>query len=334
MEASSLGPRTRRVYESLRARILSGDLPVGTQLPSYVHQAAQFHVSPVTMRQAIKLLESEGLLTSEHGRGTFVRAATERHVLVVDDEKSVREILRSMIERPGLQVVEAGSPSDATRVLETDGNVVLVLTDVRMPESTDGLGFIREVRRRWRSLPVVALTGYPHDLTPLTGSNEWPVLVISKPFRMRQIEDVLSLVFPTSASTAAMSTTPGESANGQDTSVLVADDDPMVRDALHSLISSMGYDVVGVENGAQAVLQLQQQRFSHIFIDLRMPGGGMELATAIADRHASTAVIIVTGYPEDALGSNRLLTLLKKPINPDSIADALRLRRIAPTSPN
>src|SRR5687767_4841705 len=94
-----IGPRTRRVYENLRSRILSGELPEGTQLPSYVQQAAQFRVSPVTMRHAIKLLEAEGLLASEHGRGTFVRAAAPRRVLVVDDEPAVRSILKAMLDR-------------------------------------------------------------------------------------------------------------------------------------------------------------------------------------------------------------------------------------------
>jgi CheY-like chemotaxis protein len=330
MDGASLGPRTRRVYETLRARILSGELAEGTQLPSYVQQAAQFRVSPVTMRQAIKLLEAEGLLASEHGRGTFVRAATARHILVVDDEAGVREILRSMIERPGLEVVESHSPGDAIHVLEIDSDVVLVLTDVRMPSSEDGLEFIREVRRRWRALPVVALTGFPQDLTPLSGSNEWPVLVVPKPFRMRQIEDVLTLVFPGPATPSGITTNAGEASDGEDPHVLVADDDQMVRDALAALISSMGYSVTKVENGAQAVLSLQQERFSHIFMDLRMPGGGIELASEIADRHRSTAVIIVTAFPQDVLASDRLFTMLTKPVRSDSIADALRLRRVAP----
>ncbi len=330
MDASSLGPRTRRVYETLRARILSGELPLGSQLPSYVQQAAHFRVSPVTMRQAIKLLQDEGLLTSEHGRGTFVRAAPVRRVLVVEDEPSVRDVLRSMIERPGLQVVEAGSPREAINALDAESNIVLVLTDVRMPNSTDGIEFVREVRRRWRSLPVVALTGYPQDLTPLTGSNEWPVLVISKPFRVRQIEDVLTLVFPRPAASSVATSVVGRSSNGHHTRVLVADDEPVVRDVLRSLITSMGYTVVDVGNGAQAVLQLQRQPFSHVFLDLRMPGSGMELATEIASTYPSTVVIIVTGFPQDALGTDRLLTMVTKPIRPDVIAEALRLRRIAP----
>ncbi len=334
MDGASLGPRTRRVYETLRARILSGELPEGTQLPSYVQQAAQFRVSPVTMRQAIKLLEAEGLLASEHGRGTFVRAVTARHILVVDDEPGVREILRNMIEQPGLEVVEAPGPSEAINILESDDAILLVLTDVRMPESEDGVEFIREVRRRWRALPLVALTGFPQDLTPLTGSNEWPVLVIPKPFRMRQIEEILALVFPAPSLHSAVATTAAEEPDGTGTHVLVADDDPLTRDALAALIGSMGYRVNVVENGAQAALSLLQHQYSHIFMDLRMPGSGIELASEIAERYTSTTVIIVTGYPQDALGSDRLFTMVTKPIRSDSIADALRLRRLAPASPD
>jgi len=69
----SLGPQSRRVYDTLRQEILSGVHASGTRLPSQVQLAARFDVAPLTLRQALAELEQEGLISREQGRGTFVR---------------------------------------------------------------------------------------------------------------------------------------------------------------------------------------------------------------------------------------------------------------------
>lgn len=56
----------------LRHRIATGELPLGTRLPSLEALAAQVDVAVVTIRQAIELLEREGLVERRQGLGTFV----------------------------------------------------------------------------------------------------------------------------------------------------------------------------------------------------------------------------------------------------------------------
>jgi len=56
----------------LRHRIETGDWPIGTRLPSLEALAAQADVAVVTIRQAIELLEREGLVERRQGLGTFV----------------------------------------------------------------------------------------------------------------------------------------------------------------------------------------------------------------------------------------------------------------------
>ena len=70
----------------------------------------------------------------------------------------------------------------------------MVLSDLHMPDLGSGLGFIKNVRRRWPSLPVAAITAYPNDLEPLQGQPECPVLIVHKPFHVAQIEEALRLV--------------------------------------------------------------------------------------------------------------------------------------------
>ena len=67
-------PKYARIYDSLCARIKSGELKVGDRLESEREIANRLNVSLMTVRQALDMLEREGHLDRKHGSGTFVRA--------------------------------------------------------------------------------------------------------------------------------------------------------------------------------------------------------------------------------------------------------------------
>lgn len=64
-------PRWRQVYEQLRERILDGTYQPGERLPSVVDVCAEFDISQVTARKALKELRTEGLAEMQPGIGTF-----------------------------------------------------------------------------------------------------------------------------------------------------------------------------------------------------------------------------------------------------------------------
>ncbi len=196
-----IGPRAKRVYDTLRARIVGGELALGEQLPSYVALATQFGVAPLTVRQVLAQLEAEGLVSREQGRGTYVRALSVPAVLLVDDEPAILQILSGFVEQGGVRAIAVTDPQEALARLESERQIALVLSDVRMPTAREGLAFIRTARRRWPALPLAAVTGYPGDLDELLGTPEWPILVLTKPIRLPQILEVLRLTV--SAASAA-----------------------------------------------------------------------------------------------------------------------------------
>lgn len=61
-----------KIASVLRTQIASGELPLGHRLPSIEQLSAAYKVAPITVRQAVRLLVDEGLLSSHRGRGTFV----------------------------------------------------------------------------------------------------------------------------------------------------------------------------------------------------------------------------------------------------------------------
>lgn len=78
-------------------------------------------------------------------------------ILIVDDDKDIREILKMFFEEHGLVVVEAGSAAEMLRILDSC-NVALALLDIGLPDS-DGMQLLPELVAKYSGLSVVMLTG-------------------------------------------------------------------------------------------------------------------------------------------------------------------------------
>lgn len=80
-------------------------------------------------------------------------------ILVVEDEPLIRLGLVSVIEDAGYEVAEASSADGAIRELEADLDIRLVLTDVDMPGSMDGIRLAHYVRHRWPPVQLIVISG-------------------------------------------------------------------------------------------------------------------------------------------------------------------------------
>jgi GntR family transcriptional regulator len=68
-------PLYLQIMEQIRARIAAGDWPAGKELPSIRALAAALNVSVITIKRAYLDLESEGVIVTRHGKGSFVAEA-------------------------------------------------------------------------------------------------------------------------------------------------------------------------------------------------------------------------------------------------------------------
>jgi GntR family transcriptional regulator len=68
-----LGTLYQRVAQVLRERILAGEYAQGEMIPTEPQLCKEFKVSRITVRQAVAILQNEGMVTREQGRGTTVR---------------------------------------------------------------------------------------------------------------------------------------------------------------------------------------------------------------------------------------------------------------------
>jgi GntR family transcriptional regulator len=76
----------RQIAEDLRQKIEAGELGHGTQLPTELELREQYDASRTTIRDAIRLLITRGLVTSRPGQGTFVSELIDPFVIMVKPE--------------------------------------------------------------------------------------------------------------------------------------------------------------------------------------------------------------------------------------------------------
>ena len=80
-------------------------------------------------------------------------------------------------------------------------------------------------------------------------------------------------------------------------SILVVDDEPIIREVLSDYLASQGYLVQTAENGARALEEITKRRYHLVMTDLRMPVmGGAELLAELARRKIKITVIVMTAY--------------------------------------
>ena len=94
IQNSSMVPIYEQVVNQIKAQIISGELKDGDVLPSVRNMAAELRISSLTVKKAYDFLEKEGLVTTIHGKGTFVNAAdgqmaAEARRKVIEDDLSL-----------------------------------------------------------------------------------------------------------------------------------------------------------------------------------------------------------------------------------------------------
>lgn len=79
--------------------------------------------------------------------------------------------------------------------------------------------------------------------------------------------------------------------------VLVVDDDPMLRDLLVQTLTAIGHESVSAVDGLDALEQMKKRTFDVVISDIKMPNmDGLQLLKEIRESHASTPVLFISGY--------------------------------------
>jgi PAS domain S-box-containing protein len=118
---------------------------------------------------------------------TEAPAGEEETVLLVEDEASVRQMVRHALERRGYLVLEMESPAACLDFLEGyNAPIDLLLTDVVMP-GMNGRELYRRIAETRPNLPVLFMSGYTENVISRQGVLEPGVALLQKPFSVKEL---------------------------------------------------------------------------------------------------------------------------------------------------
>lgn len=80
-------------------------------------------------------------------------------ILIVEDEPLIRIGIVIMLERSGFEAIEADTADEAIKIIEARGDIRLVVTDVDMPGTMDGVKLAHYIRRKWPPIKLIVISG-------------------------------------------------------------------------------------------------------------------------------------------------------------------------------
>ncbi len=87
--------------------------------------------------------------------------AAPPRILVVEDEILIRTLLAEVLREEGATVIEAATADEAWSFLVSGGEVDLIVSDLHMPGSLNGLQLAQRIRDQGLSLPIIITSGNP-----------------------------------------------------------------------------------------------------------------------------------------------------------------------------
>ena len=115
--------------------------------------------------------------------------AKAHHILVVDDERSIRMMLEAGLTLNGFHVTSVGSGHAALEAARTK-IFDAVVSDVYMPDG-DGLGLVRELRSISRAMPIILITAQGSVELAVRAVEEGATDFLAKPFEVAAVAALL-----------------------------------------------------------------------------------------------------------------------------------------------
>lgn len=241
--------------------------------------------------------------------------------LIVDDSRTVRRILRTVLEEAGFDVLEAENGREALLQLDRAPGVGLVVTDWEMPEM-DGVTLLKNLRDHpdYKKLPVVMVTQETRATRIREALQAGATEYIMKPFTRETLLEKLAAL--------GCMAIPGATSR-----VLVVDDSAVARLVLKERIEADGrLELAGMApNGVKAIEMIDEDEPDLVILDVDMPEmDGITTLTHLRQSHPQLPVVMFSVLTErgaratlDALALGAL-DYVTKPHGTEDIEDVRR----------
>ncbi|WP_091333002.1 response regulator [Frateuria terrea] len=115
---------------------------------------------------------------------------TAPHILLVEDEAFLRELVMEGLQEAGFSVVEASDGTSGVQALKSDLRIDVLLSDIKLPD-IDGYQVAEAARTLRPGMKVILMTGYaPSPLPPSLHSVVYRVL--QKPFSLETLPEMVN----------------------------------------------------------------------------------------------------------------------------------------------
>jgi DNA-binding response OmpR family regulator len=283
-------------------------------LQSEVGRGTTFSFTLRAVREALPAIETAPPLAvapepeeDAEREPVFEANGNNRHVLVVEDDKDIAELIGRHLVSHGYQVSIAGRAKDALEKARANKPSLITL-DIYLPDA-DGFELLQQLKNdpATNDIPVVIVSVMGDQRE---GLRLGAVDYLTKPI------DPVRLV----ASVNRVLQGPGK--------VLVVDDDRDTRDLLQTALEQRGFSVVLTSSGKRALTLARQEHPNLILLDLKLPGmDGYEVLRRLKSmpETAEIPVMVITGsLTDDELKQQKLLSLgaarfMTKPFSVDEL---------------
>ncbi|OCX51897.1 hypothetical protein BEL04_18005 [Mucilaginibacter sp. PPCGB 2223] len=228
-----------------------------------------------------------------------------KRLLIVDDNQTNLNILKSQLEQWKLEPLLASSAMQALDILSTDKNIQLVITDMEMPEM-NGVDLARAVHDSVNPLPVIMLSSIGDETR-----KKFPGLfksILTKPVKQHHLYKSIITELRNQAETQA----PHEKSTPLLTdafalqfpfNILVAEDNLINQKIIDRILNKLGYEADMAQTGIEVLAMLNKKNYNIVLMDVQMPEmDGIEATQNIrTQNHAQPYIIAMTAnaMPED-----------------------------------
>ena len=264
----------------------------------------------ITLQDSLKLLEG-------------------RHILIVDDNTTSRNILIKQLKAWRMAPVGINSGMQALEVLSQNSNFDLILADKNMPQ-IDGLQLTKSIKDKYPMIPVVLLNPSGDE-----AYKQEPGLfasVITKPIRLYALQDDILAVFIKPV-TMEQKTEPEKLEENFSRQyplhILIAEDNLINQKIAMKILTKLGYQPKVANNGREALEMAEQEHYDIILMDVQMPEmDGLEATRMI--RSSLEVQPVIMAMTANVMQGDRDLCMqagmddyISKPINLDELLSHL-----------
>jgi signal transduction histidine kinase/DNA-binding response OmpR family regulator/CHASE3 domain sensor protein len=261
----------------------------------------------------------------------------DRRLLIVDDSATHRRMILRYARAWGMLTRDTASPTEALDWIRAGESFDAIIVDQHMP-TMDGRALAAELRRLYPTAAPPLILFAPIGRREAGVAPELFAATLPKPLKPSQLLDTLTGLFvsdPTAAPRVASPTIDPTLAARIPLRILLAEDNAVNQKLAVRLLQRMGYDADVVDNGRDAVDEVERNDYDVVLMDIQMPEmDGLQATREIRKRRPTGSGPRIIAMTANALQEDREACLvagmddyLSKPVRIEELVRALSASR-------